>query len=277
MSDITTMHKQSLFDYKHLTDVLPDNSQYYLHNEKDMYKIIFFISGNCEFRVEGTVYSMHPYDILVMHSGEMHMMCHKEPYAGYERIVLHIHNAFFTKNNCEEFKKIFTARPLGRNNLICADLVRQCGIDKIFEKIDEYITKDENVCEILMRSKLIELLYNMNRISVKSDKKKYYNESVTPVLVYINENLRKPMQLDTLAAHFYMNKYHLCHIFKEQTGLTVNKYITYKRILLVRKLYFSGMPLTHAALEAGFGSYSDFYRMYVKEMGKSPKEMKNEK
>lgn len=271
MLNIEYQDKKSQFAYAHKLDDAPDISSFKLHNHNDMYEILIFLQGNCEFRVEGTVYYMRPYDIVIAQSIEMHMMCHNKPLSPYERAVITVQDSFFIKNGCEEFKKIFTNRPLGVNNLMSAESVRRCHILDIIQSMDDYLAEADAALDVVMKSKLIELLYNLNRISVKSEKHSYYDEHVKDILLYINANITSDLSLDSIAGHFFINKYHLCHLFKQQTGLTVNKYITYKRILLVRELYSKGVSLTDASVEAGFGNYSNFYKMYYRETGSSPR------
>lgn len=271
MPNLRFEDKKHQFAYAHNLDTVPDISSFRLHNHNDQYEILIFLQGSCEFRVEGTVYYMRPYDVVIAQSTEMHMMCHNTPLSPYERVVITVQDSFFIKNDCEEFKKIFTNRPLGVNNLMSAELVRRHHILDIIQSMDEYLAEEDAALEIVLKSKLIELLYNLNRISVKSEKHSFYDEHVKDILLYINDNITSDLSLDAIAGHFFINKYHLCHLFKQQTGLTVNKYITYKRILLVRELYAKGASLMDASIEAGFGNYSNFYKMYLRETGKSPK------
>lgn len=261
------------FQYAHTFDATPNASSFMLHNHNDMYEILMLLRGNCKFRVEGTVYYMQPQDIVIAQSYEMHMMCHEEPISPYERIVITLHDSFFIKNDCEEFKKIFTNRPLGVNNHMSAELVRRNHIPQIVQSIDKYLNEggSDSGIDVVIKSKIIELLYNLNRISIKSEKNSFCDERVKKILLYINDNITAPLTLDSIAEQFFVNKYHLCHMFKQQTGMTINRYITYKRILLVRELYTKGYSLIDASSEAGFGNYSNFYKMYLRETGKSPK------
>ena len=67
-----------------------------------------------------------------------------------------------------------------------------------------------------------------------------------------------------------MSREYLCKLFKEGTGFTVNKYISYKRIVLVREYNLKGMSLAVACEKVGFNDYSAFYRAYHKIMNESP-------
>lgn len=260
------------FDYSHGTDSNPDKSDFSLHNHNDSCEIIVFLKGNCEFRAEGSRYELSPCDIVITHSSEMHVMLHKPPVKAYERAVFHIKKSFFYENNCEEFLEFFTKRPLGTSNVIPAKLVKERKIPGIIEDIDSYIKENDSMVYTAVKSKLTELLYNLSRITSRSEEFSFNNDKINDIILYINDNISTDLSLDKIAEHFFISKYHLCHIFKEHTGLTINKYINYKRILMVRELALSGWSLIDASMEAGFGNYSNFYKVYVKETGKSPKE-----
>ena len=258
------------FDYSHSTDLHPNESEFELHTHNYL-QIIVFLKGNCEFRAEGTTYEVNPNDILITHSTEMHVMLQKNPQEPYERAVFHIRKSFFYENNCEEFLELFLKRPLGVNNLIPAKLGAERNIPGIIKDIDMYIRENDGMLYTALKSKLCELLYNLNRIVSKSDETTLNNDKIKDIIYFINDNIKNELSLDKLSDHFYISKYHLCHIFKEHSGLTINKYINRKRILLVRELAMSGWSLIDASMEAGFGNYSNFYKVYVKETGVSPK------
>ena len=46
------------------------------------------------------------------------------------------------------------------------------------------------------------------------------------LLCYIEEHLDERLSLDDLATVFFVNKYHIAHIFKENTGLSVHQYLS---------------------------------------------------
>lgn len=52
------------------------------------------------------------------------------------------------------------------------------------------------------------------------------------LLQYIETHLDEELSLDSLARTFYVNKYHIAHVFKENLGLSVHRYITKKWLSL---------------------------------------------
>ena len=55
-------------------------------------------------------------------------------------------------------------------------------------------------------------------------------------------------------------------------GLTENQYIKHKRLIRVKELCSQGMTLAEASVRAGFGTYSNFYKIYTTETGRNPNE-----
>lgn len=263
--------KNGDFNYFHKTDLKPNDADFVLHNHNDFCEIMFFFRGNCEFRVEGSIYPLTPLDIIITHTTEMHKIVQKKPVMPYERAVLNIKKSFFIQNGCENFLDIFTKRPLGVNNIISANLVENRKIIDIIKDMDTYITENDAAIHTIMQAKLIDLLYNLNLIAKKSNQFNFANDKIKDIILYINDNISSDLSLSKISEHFFISKYHLCHIFKGYSGLTINKYITYKRIMKVREYVKAGWSLMDASMEAGFGNYSNFYKVYVKETGKSPK------
>jgi AraC-like DNA-binding protein len=66
----------------------------------------------------------------------------------------------------------------------------------------------------------------------------------------------------------------MMRIFKSETGYSVHRYISEKRILLARNLIMSGTPSTAACLECGFKDYSSFSRAFKNQLGILPSEVK---
>jgi AraC-like DNA-binding protein len=65
---------------------------------------------------------------------------------------------------------------------------------------------------------------------------------------------------------------HLSRIFKEQTGVSITRFRNQQRLQRFLLLYGRGQRTTalSAALEAGFGSYAQFHRIFREHTGRSP-------
>jgi AraC-like DNA-binding protein len=78
--------------------------------------------------------------------------------------------------------------------------------------------------------------------------------------------------LDALARTAGLSPSHLSRLFKAQTGVSITRFRNQRRLERFMALYGHGRRTTAlaAALEAGFGSYAQFYRVLRTETGRTP-------
>ncbi len=256
------------FGFRHSKDVMPDNAKFKLHNHNDIYEIMLFLGGDAEFHVEGSVYALEPYDVVLTRPFEMHrIMCLSGK--AYERSLLFVNRSYFDDNRCSSFSEIFENRPLGKDNLIPAKLVKET-LTEIARRIEKYVNAGELV---VANGAVTEFLYMLNQAGRSAYSPKPQDKRISDIIMYINENLSESISLDDLAEKFYIDKYYLCKMFKKNTGYTLNQYVNYKRLLLARELHSRGQSLLEASINAGFNNYSHFYRMCVKQTVSSTKDM----
>ena len=92
------------------------------------------------------------------------------------------------------------------------------------------------------------------------------------VISYIDAHLEEKISLSSLAKHTSRSSSSLSHLFEEKMHISPKQYILQKKLALANKLIGEGVPPTVAAMRVGYESYSNFYRMYLKHFGKTPKE-----
>jgi len=247
---------------------ITDFDYFYLHNHTNQMEILVVYEGDAEFHIEGNVYQLDANDIIIVQHNELHRVVMKS-LCHYDRLVINIDTSFFTNHNCESFKNVFTNRTLCEQNLIKHNSNESRELFEIIERLQKYAFVDEPM-SMIVQNTIIELLYILNQNEIQNYESTTKN-NIRNIILYINEHMTEPVNLERIASRFFMSKYHLCHIFKKHTGYTVNQYITQKRIAIVKKLVESGTSLSQAASEAGFKNYSSFYRAYLKENGKNPK------
>ena len=83
-----------------------------------------------------------------------------------------------------------------------------------------------------------------------------------------------PETLERLAAQAGLSASRLSHLFRAQTGVSLAEFRNAQRLERFLRCYGQGrrLSVSEAALEAGFGSYPQFYRVFVQRMGYSPAE-----
>ena len=94
---------------------------------------------------------------------------------------------------------------------------------------------------------------------------------------YLDQHYQKKITLDQLAEMFFINKFYLTRIFKEQFGITINSYLLQIRITHAKQLLrFSDLSIEKVAAECGMSDANYFARMFRKVEGISPGEFRKQ-
>lgn len=249
------------------------NAKFCLHSH-DSYEILLFIQGDSRYVVEGNTYSLEPYDVMILRKNEMHRIYHNSE-STYERCILMVEPEFFTEHNCKELEEEFLKKTNGARNKIDAELCVSSGLYDAFLRLQKYTNNFKNLYTPIADALITEILYLINNVKLFS-KDDTTDSQLKSIISYINNNYTDEISLNELAEQFFISKYHLCRIFKEGTGITVHNYITNKRLMRVKELKSEGYSMGEAAMLAGFGNYSSFYRAYQKNYGFAPSDRKAE-
>lgn len=111
--------------------------------------------------------------------------------------------------------------------------------------------------------------WHPERISEATAKK----QSLLLVRDYLDQNFAQKITLDHLAEQFFMNKYYLSHMFKEQFGVTVVEHLSNLRITHAKQLLrFSSLTAEAVGAACGMPDANYFSRVFRKLEGISPSE-----
>lgn len=103
-------------------------------------------------------------------------------------------------------------------------------------------------------------------------------ELSTKMLIYVNDNFKNNISLDTLATHFGYTKGYVSRCFSSCFGVGFCQYLSALRLknalILMNEKKRS---ITDCAFESGFNSMRTFYRVFYNEFGCSPGEYLDER
>ncbi|HSS50798.1 MAG TPA: AraC family transcriptional regulator, partial [Thermoanaerobaculia bacterium] len=91
----------------------------------------------------------------------------------------------------------------------------------------------------------------------------------------LQRRFREPLGLADVARALYVSTYHLCRLFKEETGMPIHRYLNRLRLREALERIAGGETgLMELALSVGFSCHSHFTRAFCREFGVPPSEVR---
>lgn len=246
----------------------------------DYYEFYFFLEGNVSIQVEQQVYPVSFGDMIVIPPGISHRPVIRDDLVPYRRFVFWISEDFYKHllqlsadyGYLAELSKTESCY-IFHNDRIAFNTIQS----KILRLIEE-MQSDRFGHSAQISLYVSDLLLHINRLVYERNHPANYAEPdalYQRICFYIEEHIDEDLSLDRLSKEFFVSKYHIAHIFKDNLGLSVHQYITKKRLSLCRQTILGGAGAMEVYRSFGFGDYSSFYRAFKKEYGISPKNLKN--
>jgi len=270
-----TEYVHGVLKCSHNLTEFPKAKDFHMHAH-DVYELYVFINGDAEYFVEGNVYKLKPGDIMIMRQGETHKLQIKSS-VNYERISIHF-SPMVVYEISNEVLNPFNLRPLGLMNLYRSEDFETNHYLSCVETIKKSI--DENRTDAYIIAPLNSLLIEILKAYDKKEPKKQKNsrKSIAMQMVdYINKNLFEDLNLQKIAAEFFISTSQANRVFKNGVGTSVWEYVIIKRLMAAKEMISSGESACVVAEKCGFSDYSSFWRAYKKKFNQNPKQKKNNK
>lgn len=254
----------------HLKDAHGTKPEYHYH---EFCKLLLLCSGSGVYMVEGQRYSLVAGDIVLIGSHQIHRP-EFEPGNPYERIIIYI---------TPEFLRLHSTPDCDLESCFSSDTghvlrPREGKRERIFtmaEQLEKELSGDKYGRVVLSRGLLLQLLIRISR-EIRSTAANRPgpvlpgNERILDILRYIDAHLTEDITIDGLSELFYISKYHMMRLFRQETGRSIHSYLLERRLLHARDLIAGGMNATESCFRSGFRSYSSFTRAYAKRFGTTP-------
>ncbi len=266
MSKVFFKHSSKGIECWHNRDEKPiNNCKMHTH---DCIEIYHFISGECSYLVEGTLYSLKPGDIMIMRPLEAHKCIVNSSDTPYERIGFEVDPEIF--NELDEGKELFKEmyeRPLGTANKFTA---QDFGHNMCIELYNSIIMQPEKITRIELIARTLFILSEAKSVMARNNNITRSTDIGAKLIDYVNQNLFTSPTLEQISNEFFISQSQINRIFRQKTGSSIGQYITAKRLLTARNRIRAGETASVACVECGYNDYSAFYRAYVKRFGISP-------
>lgn len=255
------------------------NSHYYNVNSHvhNYYEFYFFLEGNVTMNIEGALHALKPGDVIIIPPNISHYAILNDEHIPYRRFVFWISIDYCNDllQLSPDYVYLMQHARVTKHYIFHYDVIGFNTLQsKVFRLIEElHSNRFGRDAKITLCAN--DLILHLNRSVYEMEHPKSQHEQqhlYQNLLLFIEDHLDEELTLDRLAEQFFVSKYHIAHVFKENLGLSVHQFITKKRLRMCQEAILSQTTISNIYLKYGFKDYSSFFRAFKKEFGMSPKE-----
>ena len=248
-------------DFKYVKGKADDGFGMVIHS---YYEIYLLLNGKAEFVNKSIRKKIMPFQVVIVPPGEFHQFVVTGDIENYEYCVLDIYPEFFETD--QPFKQLIEKTYM--------ELPVSHRIIHNFLYLSECITSmDEINFSYLLQAITIDIVFLINNVTdTESSIRGNLSSLSLSLMNYINEHYTEQIDLNILSCKFHRSVSSLCHIFRNDFGISIKKYIILKRMHASYLALKNGKNPEQVSIDCGFSNYSTFYRAYKQHFGISPSE-----
>ena len=235
----------------------------------DYYEFYFFMDGNVSIEIDREILDVHYGDIIIMPPHVAHRSIIHNADIPYRRFVFWISQDFCNHllSLSPDYGYLMQLVQTKKNYIFHNDRISFNAIQSKLLLLLEEMHGSRFGKRPQISLYVSDLILHLNRLVYE---KEHPSAPVATQALYqkicnfIESHLDEDLSLDRLAGEFFVSKYHISHIFKDNLGFSIHQYITKKRLARCRQSIAGDMSITQAYQSFGFGDYSSFYRSFKK-------------
>lgn len=230
------------------------------------YELYYMVKGEREYFIEDRFFPVKEGDLVFIPK----QVFHRTDGEGGLRFLVHFSDAFLHKYFTDSLlSPLFGSIPF----VFRGEHREKERIVSLLNTMLAEFSRNEEQSETLQCGYLYQLLFtiaNANNTYVPHNSP---DARITQIIQYINENYNHIADIEQIAQHFFISKYHLCRFFRKNLGIPLISYVNTIKIREACALMRNGnFSMTQIALQCGFNSSSYFCKVFKKETGISPSE-----
>jgi len=254
----------------------------HLHAQFEVY---YLLEGERVVWVQDSSWPIRAGDAYLIRPFEMHRTSSPsgiDDEDSHERVVFHFSDGSLPLPDNRHGELIAALFQPGRPVLRLSDQARVAA-DKIISAMGVELDRADPYRDSMLRTLFLQLLVEFGRSRAgqtdAATTPAHLDEShdrISTVARFIQEHASKDITLEYLSRHFAVSRFHLSREFKRITGFTIGEYLRNARVQKAHHLLVeSDMPIQRIALECGFGSLSQFGRIFRRLRGSSPRDIRS--
>jgi len=227
----------------------------------DRFILIFGENLNTEY------HSHHALQLVLSLEDEMKVKCDDHIHSGDLIIINSNHKHAIVKSGISVVLLI-DSEQVEAEEIRCSIDLKDC-----YTKVLENTVLKELAQELyennMDRSSVYDFYYRMIESISDSehDHNHHVDERIETAISIIKDDVTKAYSPETLANEVYLSLSRFQHLFKEETGTTLSRFLLWQRTLKAVFLIANGLSFTDAAIDAGFSDGAHFSRLVKRNFG----------
>jgi AraC-like DNA-binding protein len=128
---------------------------------------------------------------------------------------------------------------------------------------------------ITLTDEILQVLYRENTARHRpafANTRRAHADQTHAVKIFLNAHVHEPLQLEQIASAVHLSPYHLCRVFKQNTGLTIHQYLKRLRLFNAAEqmLENPSARLDLLAHDYGFSNHGNFSAAFRQTFGLNP-------
>ncbi len=228
------------------------------------YEIYYLVDGKTKYFIGDEIFEVESGDIVFVPKGIFHET-DSENCLRNERILIFFDESTFT------LQTHFILEQLSNHRVIHIAKNKTERIERLFVRIRDEFDRGGKYSETILNIYIQELCSLICRYMIEYKPNTSANEDIHTISNFIRNNYMKDITLKSLSHDFSISESHLSRRFKEVSGIGINEYITYVRIMNAEKLLRQRkMPITDVASSCGFNDSNYFSTVFKRIKGITP-------
>ncbi len=241
-----------------------------IHHYHDTFEIILYVKADLQIFIKDYEYQISDGDLFFINEYDIHYIMYNAT-PNYARYVIHFKKDFlFPILKALNMDGILGKLASATYKKVHPNLKDRTELISLFEAIHKatgygHEPYDETSRAQVLSNMMLLLIRLHELLQSEGPLKKLTKNDilVQNVVRYIDTHFMDTINLDQISGSLYSNKYHLCHLFKKKTGITVMEYVQYRRIIESQKLLKNtGKDITSIYYDCGFNNVQHFYRVF---------------
>ena len=282
MKDFFEKYREKMYEpFSVRHKITKTNEKYDIHVH-DQFELLLIRSDDIRCLVNDGTYILKKNTLLIFNNMDLHYISIDRPNGTSDRYVLNFLPELISSFSSPDtdLLECFYFRPFADPFLLPLSEKKAQQMISVYErmiKADAEVRKNAYGSDLEIKFLLGELLLMVNAAyreahGLKVEFPKGNRWKMYRIIDFLHKNFMQDISLDFLAKNFAINKFYLCSMFRDTTGISLTQYLINCRMIKARELLHKNYSVEEVCDLSGYNNLSHFSRSFKQHTGLSPKQ-----